>query len=192
MRNESDVRNRIRTLLVQELDRRVEEAKQRLPHLCQHNHRQPLDTRKAVEGDSNTTYNRVTSPNGKSLPTIGLCMLGVDDPEQWQGTICEDPIDAQRCPFFTPHQTKEEILGGFYGDLTTVGWVPEHMPELAGLFWVLDEGYQIQLPWWKRLWFRLLRIKIEPLATPSKDITALLPPPTETSDVVHSGETPSD
>lgn len=185
MKDESEIRARVRALLVQELDRRVEEATRRLPHLCQHNHRQALDTRKNVEGEANGTYNRV-SPNGKSLPTIGLCMLGAEDPETWGGTICEDPIDAQRCPYFVSRQTKEEILHGFYQDLTTLGWVPEHMPELAGLFWVLDEGYQIQLPWWKRLWFRLLRIRVEPIVKP---VAALLP---SISDVVDSGETPSD
>ena len=49
MKTQGDIEDRIRFLLCEELSRRVREAETRLPHLCVYNHRQPLDTRKAVE-----------------------------------------------------------------------------------------------------------------------------------------------
>lgn len=183
MRTEAEVRQRVRGLLVRELDRRADEAQRRLPHLCTHNYRHPLDSRKTVEGEPNGNYNRIS--NGRSLPvvqTIGLCMLGSDDPQEWGGTICEDPIDAQRCPVFQASRGKDELLVEFRQQLVTPGWVEEHLPEVASLLWALDEANAPPIPWWKRVWYRLfLRIRIEPV-TPSKAAVALLTESTEESD----------
>jgi len=188
MKKEGVIENRVRGLLVTELERRVEEGSKRLPHLCHHNQRQPLDTRKTVEGEPNSTFNRVSSPNGKKLPTIGLCMLGAEDPEQWQGTICEDPLDAQRCPYFNPIIDKKMVWEEFAEQLGTPEWVSEHMPELEALCWVLGDDIDPvkRLPWWKRMWFRIIRVNVEPLTV--SDVTALLPAvPEEEANVVDPG-----
>lgn len=168
MKQRSEVHNRLRGILVRELDRRVEEATKRLPHLCQHNHRQPLDGRRTVNGEPNELFNRVS--RGRGLPvlqTIGFCMVGSNDPENWGGTICEDDIDAQRCPLFTSKTNKQKLWGEMLEDLRTPGWVEDNLPGAAELVWVLDRKAPIDLPWWKRLWFWALRIRIEPVAPPS-------------------------
>jgi hypothetical protein len=181
MKTQSQITDRIRFLLVQELDRRVDEASRRLPHLCTHNHQQPLDTRKLVEGSPNDSFNRVADSRGLPVvQTMGLCMLGAEHPDQWQGNICEDPIDAQRCPYFTPTQTKETLEENFRRDVENVEWVSSHMPEMYGLFWALDtEVSKVRIPWWKRLWYRMLRIRVEPVQ-PSYDIAKLLEAPKDT------------
>lgn len=160
LRSDSDIQDRIRFLLVEELDRRVQESKSRLPHKCQHNHRQPLDVRKRVEGEVNSQYNRVS---GVSLPVIGLCLLGVDTPEQWEGTICEDPIDAQRCHFYNPIETRESLQELFHAQIKDLEWVKTNLPEVYGLLWSLGSESMPKLPWWKALWFRLIRIRPDPL-----------------------------
>ncbi len=161
MRTEADVQDRIRYLLTKELDRRVAEAHVRLPHKCRFNHRQSLDVRKTVGGEPNENYNRIA---GDHLPVIGLCMLGAEDVTQWNGTICEDPIDAQRCPYFDPTDTKEAVLESFNQQLRDLAWVEANLPEVHGLLWALGSESQPSLPWWKAIWFKLLRIRPDPIA----------------------------
>jgi hypothetical protein len=176
MRSRTDIEERVRFLLCAELTRRVEEAENRLPHLCRYNHRQPLDTRKMVEDMPNDTYNRTADQHGLPVvQTIGLCMLGAENPEEWLGNICEDPIDAQRCPYFDPSASKESIYRLFRENVLDVEWVRAHMPELYGLLWTLDTRGP-NLPLWKRIWFKMLRIRVEPLLL-TEETANLLPPP---------------
>ena len=176
MKVQSDIEARIRLLLCEELSRRVREAETRLPHLCRFNHRQPLDTRKAVEDLPNDTYNRTTDRNGLPVvQTIGLCMLGSEDVENWPGNICEDPIDAQRCPYFDPAHSKTLIFEQFKANVTDNDWIRVNMPEMYGLLWVLDDSRIRSLPWWKFLWFKMLRIHVAPMIS-VEGVENLLPP----------------
>lgn len=186
MKTLSEIESRIRGLLAEEFDRRVEEAHLRLPSRCVHNHRQELDPRKRVEDEPNPSYNRVDRYHLPVVNKTGLCMLGADSPEDWQGTICEDPIDAQRCPSFTAIETKSEIYTNFMRDLTLEGWIAKYMPETAALLWVLEaERLYLRVPWWKRLWFRLLRVRLEPLAPDYEIVKALGQGLQESDDGVH-------
>jgi hypothetical protein len=160
MRIEGEVQDRIRYLLTQELDRRVTEACARLPHKCKNNHRQSLDVRKKVGGETNEQYNQVV---GRHLPVIGLCMLGASDPTQWNGTICEDPIDAQRCPDFDPTDTRVSVRNSFDLQLTDLGWVAENLPGVYELLWALGSNAMPKLPWWKEVWFWFVRIRPDPI-----------------------------
>ncbi len=171
MKSPDAIRDRVRFLLTEELDRRQAEAQRRLPHLCSHNRRHSLDHRKTVGGDPNPSWNHISRYDGDQkvhLPvqqTMGLCFYGADSPEDWQGTICEDPIDAQRCPLFDALTSKEEVLYLFTRDTSDLHWLREHMPEVYSLLWVLDEPEVITVPWWRRVLYRLLRWNPEPLRT---------------------------
>lgn len=157
MRDQQEIENRLRGLLCQELDRRITEATKRLPHVCAHNYSHPLDHRKTIGGSPNPGYNCITS-----LPvaqTMGLCMLGSEGPDDWKGDICEDPIDAQRCPYFDPRQTIQDVHDNFLEDLET----RTLSGEVQTLFWVLADK-KVSLPWWKVFWFKhILRVNYEPL-----------------------------
>jgi hypothetical protein len=100
-------------------------------------------------------------------------MLGANSPEEWLGTICEEPIDAQRCPYFSTTQSEEAVLAAFRQDLTTPDWVTANMPELAALLWVLDSDETPKLPWVRRFLLRFRSFKIEPLK-PAVDPEKLL------------------
>jgi hypothetical protein len=175
MRNHAEVQARIRGILVQEIDRRMAEAQQRLPHRCSYNHRQALDSRKAVEGEPNAGYNRVDRRHLPVVGIIGLCMLGSEDPYNWNGTICDDVTDAQHCPTFAPLQTREQIIEDFKTQLADYDWVEANIPALHALLWVLEDiPANYHLPWWKRLLLRFLRIRIEPVK--QRNVLQLLPP----------------
>jgi hypothetical protein len=171
VKDQSAILVRARELVNSELERRLANAQLRLPHQCIYNHRQPLDVNKTVEGEANPTYNRV-SPEG--VKTIGLCMFGQDDLEEWPGTICEDPIDAQRCPLYVTTLTQEKVLESFREDLTNPEWVAANMPELAALLWVLEDSSLPQLPWFRRFLLNFRRFRVEPLR-PAVDPANLLP-----------------
>lgn len=179
MKSEAEVRGLLKDLLSQEFDRRVSEAQLRLPRSCVHNHQQPLDVRKTVDGEPNSAYNRITQDR-HHLPvvqTLGLCMLGASDPEEWPGDrICEEPIDAQRCPDFTSRLSKEEVLASFKAQVGDPQWLEAHLPKAAMLLWVLGQ-YQVPTspPWWKRILFRFTPLKMEPQKP--FELSTLLPEP---------------
>jgi len=140
MRGEAEVRSRLNQLLSEELGRRAAFANEKLPQRCVHNYRHPLDQRKSVDGEPNENYNRITGNRGLPvIQTIGLCMLGSNDPENWGGTICEEPLDAKRCPDFTPSKTKAELLKEFREQLRDETWTRENFPEVFSLLWLLEE-----------------------------------------------------
>jgi hypothetical protein len=179
MRTKSEVEARIRELVCLELDRRVAEASERLPTRCIYNYRHSLDTRKQIEGEENPEYNRITDK--VDLPvvqTIGLCLLNCNDPENWEGTICEDPIDAKKCSDFKPAKIRSDILPDLARDLKDVDWVRTNQSELFVLLWVLMAVQELSVPWWKRVLFFFRRVRLEPV-TPKIDTTKLLSPPPE-------------
>jgi len=103
-------------------------------------------------------------------------MLNSENPEEWQGTICEDPIDAKRCPFFTALQTKESLFREFVSQTSNPEWLELNMPGVHELLWAAGISQTLAIPWWKRvlLWFK--RIRIEPVIT-VPDLTPLLSAP---------------
>jgi len=183
MKTKTEIEDRIRFLLAKELERRVMKATERLPHRCIYNLRQPLDTRRRVEDEPNPYYNRITlgiGPDGVPLPvhqTIGLCMFKDNAESEGQPllTICEDPIDAQRCPVFSPRVTKETLWKEFSEQIQNSVWIHENLPDVSALYWALDTGRTVKAPWWLRILYRFLRIRPEPLRGKT-DLMKLLPP----------------
>jgi hypothetical protein len=181
MRRDSEILARVRELVQEELDRRIWQASERLPCLCLHNYQHTLDTRKQVDGEPNEGYNRITDDDGEPVKkTIGLCRLGIENAQEWSGTICEEPIDAKKCPYFTPFQLKEDILCLLREQLSHDIWVRENLPEVHALCWVLECWPEFRLPWWKRIliFFRIRRLRLEPVVPPI-DPSRLLQAPEE-------------
>jgi hypothetical protein len=94
-------------------------------------------------------------------------------PDEWGGTICEDPVDAKRCPYFTPVSTKETLLVEFSSQLKDPEWLKTNMPEVYGLLWAMGSRHVPKLPFWKKVLYLFLRINVEPL-TPVEDPGKLL------------------
>lgn len=175
MKSTVEVEDRLRELLIGELGRRL--TRETLPQLCSHNHRHSLDHRRVAYGEPNEGYNRITQGveevDGKrvALPvvqTIGLCMLGAESVETWPGSICEEPIDAQRCPYFEYKVTRTEVYNGFLADLSNPAWVERSLPAVHSLLWVLGALLRVHhsrpRKWWT--WFQqvVLRRSLERFA----------------------------
>ncbi len=168
--------NRLRDMLVSEFDRRVVETSRRLPRRCQHHVLHTLDRRKVFEEEPNPEYNRITKgPGLPVLQVIGLCGLSIDNSEEWNGTICEEPEDAQRCPYFNPKGDKQTLLTEFSRDVRDPEWIRTNLPGAYELMWVLWDYCPPPLPWWKRLLFWTKRITLEPQLPPF-DVAKLLEP----------------
>jgi len=149
----TEMRNRAKSLVLNELNRRLSAAQAKLPHNCTHNHRHPLDLRKKVRLEPNPSYNSISEANS----TVGLCMYGSENIQTWSGNICEEPSDAKGCPMYQSKHTKEAVIKAFTQDLEDSVWLKANMPELDVLLWVLEEPPT--LPWWKKVllrfgWFR--------------------------------------
>lgn len=160
MRSSTEIEERLRAIVIAELQRRLE--REVLPHLCSHNRRQPLDHRRTIYGEPNESYNRISAgvEDGVSLPvlqTIGLCMLGSESPETWAGTICEEPLDAQRCPYFVYKTTRAEVYREFVANLQDPMWVETHLPAAHSLLWVLNAPLKIapKPTIWGRMWRKI-------------------------------------
>lgn len=179
MRTEEEIRTRIQELTFVETSRRLQRASERLPHLCTHNYRHPLDARKRSNGDPNPGYNRITDE--RSLPvvqTVGLCSLDSEDPATWNGTICEEPLDAKRCPYFKAAKSETEVTQELEAQMQDPEWVKAELPEVYALLWVLGEITTPKLRWWQRLLLWWHRPRLEELSPPF-DSTKLLPPTSE-------------
>lgn len=191
MKDEIEIQNRIRNILTEEFERRANDATARLPIRCTFNHRQPLDNRKQVGGEVNEHFNRVTKgPHLPVVQTIGLCMYGAEKTGEWPGNICEDAVDAQRCPLFTSKVTREEVQTQLQTEIRDLAWVQQNMPGVHSLLWVLgsekldppptpempalalepkeDPLGHIKLTWWTRFLLRLLGISRERLLPPGQ------------------------
>jgi hypothetical protein len=197
MRALPEIEARIRHLVESDLRRRL--AREVLPQNCRHNHRQPLDHRRTVYGEAHAAYNRISIGvvGGVSLPvvqTIGLCMLGAESPGEWAGTVCEDPIDAQRCPQFADKQDPLEVYQAFARDLQNASWLESHLPEVSSLLWVIGAQVSpsaVQRPWWARLWSWFLEGPLKGLPKGQPEISVYLPPPPDVSPPNDGARTPA-
>jgi hypothetical protein len=173
MKGESEVRARLNEVVFAEVARRIELTNEKLPHKCTHNYRHPLDARKRVNGEANEYYNRITTLGLPVLQSVGMCMLGADQPENWNGTICDEPIDAKRCPYFTPSKTKEDITKEVQEQLLDGEWVRENLPEAYGLLWVLEDITVPRISWWRKILLRFIT-PVRPTLEPPFDSKKLL------------------
>lgn len=158
MRDQEQIEAEVKRLLCEALDQRLAEADLRRPHLCYHNYAHRLDIRATVEGEKNSSYNRISTEHGQ---VIRLCLLGSDVPDEWGGDICDEEEDAKRCPDFDPIRTRRTIRHDFEEKVNDIRWLEANFPKVAVLLWVLEEVRAPELPWWKKLWFRFRRIKVE-------------------------------
>lgn len=174
MKSRAQIEAWLRRLIRAELERRIKEAQTRLPRFCVHNHRQPLDYRKEVEGVPNPGYNQVSAghgDDGRALPvvqTIGLCMLKSESPDEWKGDICEDPEDALTCPYFQSRLNLKRVIDDFVSELKHTS--RRVSPEIETLFLVLEDHAVLCVPWWLRWWYWLRGWKIQDVQEPLRTI----------------------
>lgn len=101
-----------------------------------------------------------TDPETGRAVTVGLCLYGAQNPEEWPGDLCGG---AKGCPYFETEETKEEIKQRFEESLENEVTVAQHYKDIAALQWVLGEKvYSWDLVWYQRLylWFIFMLYKV--------------------------------
>jgi hypothetical protein len=156
VKTENEIRKLAEDLLRRDLSDRLAQSSRVLPCNCKYNHKHPLDTRKKVLGCGNSKYNTMDD----LTRTIGLCMYGAEDPETWPGTICEDDVDAQRCPTFSPLKPSQEVTQEFKSLVQDLDWLEVNIPKVWALYWTIEQRTPISIPSppagvWQRTWCAL-------------------------------------
>jgi hypothetical protein len=115
---------------------------------AKYRHRQKFMEKALKRKPCNCKFNRSLSnvPNPFPYRGWGFCSLYIDDPEEWQGLICDDRMDktnqAPDCPKFEfvldPDELKDAFKDKF--DSFSIGEIAAEYPDVAALMWVLDES----------------------------------------------------
>jgi len=153
MKSKAEILDHYNSLISDIASARVKAAEARLPRFCKYHLEHSLDVRKQVGGEPNPRYNFIITSR-----TLGLCVKGSEDPETWNGDICEDDVDAQRCPYFELKVTKEQLLTQVNKELSDLDWLKQNQPDVYALAWVLEETPK--LSWWQRLWLKLRPLRV--------------------------------
>jgi len=139
MRTEAEIRQKLKQVQFRHLKKLLEANFKQRPCNCAHNEVHQ-------------------SLNGSGDP-IGLCMYGSENPEEWEGVICDEAFGgitlARNCGTFKPHKTKIEIKAEFNALMENedLGVIAAQYPDVAALLWTLGErGYTPTL-WQRFLWW---------------------------------------
>lgn len=123
MKSEGEVRQKLKQVLFRYQKKLVRSNFKKAPGTCQHNAEVELST----DG------------------FVGVCMYHLDS--RPRGVVCDSRIagneQARSCDLWEPLQDKDEIKASFrelFEDTVDLGPVAVLYPDLAALFWVLDEG----------------------------------------------------
>lgn len=141
MRNETEIRQKLKQVQYRHLKKLLEANFKQRPCNCAYN-----ETHRSL--------------NGSGKP-VGLCMYSAGEAKEWQGVICDEDFGgnalARNCNLFKPYKTKLEIKSEFHDLMTNadIGDVAAQYPDIAALMWMLDERpyqptlWQRFLLWWK-------------------------------------------
>lgn len=140
MRDEKHVRKKLLELKQKHLRRKLHKHLQPLPENCKHNQTH-VGTNKEEDGQEE----------------VGLCMLGHENIEEWPGNICEAPEKAEKCPFFNPKRSKEELIEEFKEEMKDPEVLAYEYPDIAALQWVLENEVGLQ---WSDRWVNRLKVHL--------------------------------
>lgn len=113
---------------------------------------------------------------------IRICTYGSDNPESWNGDICDTEEHASQCPYFTPAESAEDLRERFrvlmaddefvfenYKDVMALQWATGHRIQ-----WALENSTPESSPafyvvWWTVLLSALTRWTSRTKSLPSKE-----------------------
>lgn len=120
-RSEDEIRKKLKDVRFKYLTAEYKKALKVTPSNCVHNYR-----------------HKTLDESGKNV-TVGLCTLGMENPEEWNGKICDDDSTAQECPFFLSCVSKQSVKEDFDIKLQDETEVATSYKDVAALQWVLGE-----------------------------------------------------
>jgi hypothetical protein len=137
MKDEELVRRKLSEIEYQYFLREYRHYFEVLPQNCVHNHKH---TPEIVEQDETDL-----SPTVKEGDDIRLCMLGSDNPEEWPGNICQDPLTAKRCPFFENKHNHQDALREYKERIADPKVLAHEYKDIAALKWTLESDPPVEL-----------------------------------------------
>jgi hypothetical protein len=177
MKAENLILKRLKKLRIRYARKHIGNSQKRCPENCVYNHEQvpqQISDDPIIELEmAPRLVQTVIVFQGNA--TVRYCTYGSDDPETWQGDICDRDETAEECSWFTPKISAEDAREEFLELLEDDDYVLKRYPDLAMLQWVLDDRlHNHELSWADKfiLWIRCKISKPEPprLLPPADDI----------------------
>lgn len=164
MKSESDIVKRLKNLRIRYAKRFIFLSQERKPENCSFN----------FEHESNGTYENsnfmeIDRAPKKSVTLIvikpetptRLCLYGSENPETWNGVICDRDEISKSCKYFIPKQSLNEAKENFLSLMSDDEYVYENYKDIATLQWVLgDRIHKFGLSLFERLIFWIFSLKL--------------------------------
>lgn len=184
MKSKADALKRLKKLRIRYAKNYIRCSQKREHRNCRYNHEQEplrvwdswvLGQNTQVEAELTPCRTEIIIASNTEDPSIFYCTYGSDDPEHWEGLICDNDEIAKKCKWFVPRVSPKEAREEFLELMGDDKHVYENYRDVAVLQWVLeDRVYKHALSWWERLvlWIRLKLSKPKPPAAlpPAEDI----------------------
>lgn len=143
MKSPEDIEHRLKKLVDRYKHKYISNAQRKLPSNCLYNRLHvPTGTAKS---DSSKLWESSLSPRRQVTLVVlqperpvGLCTYGSENPETWNGDLCDDESISGPCTKFEPISSKDELTSAFNSLLKDDETVLETYPDIAALQWVLD------------------------------------------------------
>jgi hypothetical protein len=164
VKSESDILKRLKNLRVRYARRFISLSQERKPENCSFNFEH---SSKGTYEDSN--FMDIDRAPIKSVTLIvikpeiptRLCMYGSENPETWNGIICDRDEISKSCKYFIPKQNFTQAKENFLDILSDDEYVYENYKDIAALQWVLgDRIHKSGLSLFERFKFWIHSIKL--------------------------------
>lgn len=177
MKSESQIRQRLEKLRVRYTTKYMEASQCRSYLNCVYNLKHQTQKLKYKDSDLVLTEYEMYPKSVSSLVVINpdsdsvhLCIYGSENPETWNGDICDTDEVAKECPMFKPWKSIKEAREEFEALLEDDQYIYRNHPDIAALQWALNiRLHQYKIPWYYRLilWIKSKFIRTEPVVPKS-------------------------
>jgi len=164
VKNQDDIQRRLQKLRRRYAQKYINSSQDRKPCNCEHNYvdsgerssramKLSLGPKVETEEEWSPRVQRTLMVIQDPKP-IRLCTYGSDNPEKWNGIICDTDDVARACPYFNPSVDRKAAQDEFMDKLADDEFVFDNYRDMATLQWVLGERIHDRgLSWWDKLVF---------------------------------------
>lgn len=142
MKSKSDISKRLRNLRVRYAKRFISFSQERKPENCSFNFEHKPN---GIYNNSNFMEIDRAPKTSVTLVVINpetptrLCMYGSENPETWNGVICDRDEISKSCKYFNPKKRLNEAREEFLSIMSDDEYVYENYKDIATLQWVLGD-----------------------------------------------------
>lgn len=141
MKTSGEIKRRLEKLRLRYLRQYSSATQSKKPENCVHNveHSPRLpDSKLPTEFEISPRIVSTLVVIQPEIVSIRLCTYGSDNPETWNGTVCDSEEVSKSCPFFQPVKSEDQANEEFEKLLADDAYVLKHYKDIAVLQWVLN------------------------------------------------------